>query len=342
MHGPEPAFEPYRIASVEPLGFTTREERAAALREAGGELSRVPADKVLIDLLTEPGACAAAEPWDAPARVLPEGGESQLALFKAAGGPGKIFLSNALSGAARESVAAAGSQARELPVPDVLAPSLAAPFKGDIDPRALEASARELGSRAAMIVMTLTNGALGGQPASLANVRAAREISRHYGIPLYLDASRLAENAWLIKRREHGHALRPAVDIARELFSYCDGAWAGAVACDGGLADARDERRLSYRPAAVERFAESLRRAGVPLVEPAGGHSAIVDAGRVPGSARALAAEIYLEGGVRAAVSSAPGREWVQLNVPRRAYTESHLAHAASVVAAAFKAKVAA
>ncbi len=70
--------------------------------------------------------------------------------------------------------------------------------------------------------MTLTNGSLGGQPVSLANLRAAREVSRHYKIPLFLDASRIAENAWFIKRREHGHGGRLASDVARELFSCCD------------------------------------------------------------------------------------------------------------------------
>ncbi|HEX4046628.1 MAG TPA: tyrosine phenol-lyase, partial [Elusimicrobiota bacterium] len=108
-----------------------------------------------------------------------------------------------------------------------------------------------------------------------------------------------------------------------------------------GLEEALDERWLAYRIASVERLAALLRRAGVPLVEPPGGHAAFVDAGRLlphlPASSRpaqALAAEIYLEGGVRASAISAPGREWVRLAVPRRAYTESHLSHAAGVVAA--------
>jgi tryptophanase len=108
-----------------------------------------------------------------------------------------------------------------------------------------------------------------------------------------------------------------------------------------GLEEGLDERWLSYRIASVERLAAHLRGAGVPIVEPPGGHAVFVDAGRLlkhlPASSRpaqALAAEIYLEGGVRAAAFSAPGREWVRLTVPRRAYTEAHLAHAASVVGA--------
>lgn len=323
MDSPEPAFEPFRIKSVEPLGFTTRAEREAALSEAGGNPSLVPAGKVLIDLLDAGGPVPA----------------SQLAPITAAGGAGKVFLSNAHSDSSRESVAAAGSRAEDLPVPDALVPALAAPFKGDIDLRALEMKARELGPRLAMVVMTLTNDALGGQPASLANLRAAREISRHYKVPLFLDASRLAENAWFIKLRERGHGSRSAADIGRELFSYCDGAWASGAGSGDAPEEPLDERLLSYRIASVERFAERLRRAGVPIVEPAGGHAVIVDAGRLlerlPSASRVLSAEIYLEGGVRAAASSAAGREWVRLSVPRRAYTESQLAHAASVVGAA-------
>ena len=409
-----PAFEPYRIKSIEPLGFTTRVEREAVLREAGWNLFRVPADKVLIDLLTDSGTSAmSAEQWAALMRgdesyagarsffvleravrdltglrhVLPahQGRAAERLLFKAAGAAGKVILSNSHFDTTRAAVIASGAEAVDLPVPDNLDPSLAAPFKGDIDLVALEARVREHGPRAAMIVMTLTNNSVGGQPASLANLRAAREISKHYKIPLFIDASRFAENAWFIKTREAGNGGRPAAEIARELFSYCDGAWMSAkkdafvsiggflalnddawaarakeemIGTEGfptygglagrdlealavGLSESLDDRWLAYRIASVERFAGLLRRAGVPLVEPPGGHAAFVDAGRLlkhlPASSRpaqALAAEIYLEGGVRAASFSAPGREWVRLTVPRRAYTESHLAHAAAVVGA--------
>jgi tryptophanase len=407
-------FEPFRIKAVEPLGFTTRAEREAVLRAAGWNLFQVPADKVLIDLLTDSGTSAmSSEQWAALMRgdesyagsrsfyaleravreltglrhVLPahQGRAAERLIFTAAGGPGKVFLSNSHFDTTRAAVAAAGSEAVDLPVPDGLDPTLAAPFKGDVDLHALEAKARELGPRAAMIVMTLTNNSLGGQPASLGNLRAAREISRHYKIPLFLDASRFAENAWFVKLREPGCGSRSAADIAREMFSCCDGAWMSAkkdafasiggflalnddawaarakeemIVSEGfptygglagrdlealavGLGEALDERWLAHRIASVERFAELLRRADVPIVEPPGGHAVFVDAGRVlshlPAASRpaqALAAEIYLEGGVRAASFSAPGREWVRLTVPRRAYTESHLAHAAAVVGA--------
>ena len=392
MDSYEPSFEPFRIKAVEPLGFTTRVEREAILREARWDVSLLPAEKVLIDLLTGSGAPMPAAPGsrgvDAFERAVrdltglrrvvpaPQGRAAERALFKIAGGPGKVFLSNGFSVSARASIAAAGSEALDVPVLDALDPSLAAPFKGDIEPLALEIKLRDLGSRAAMIVMTLTNDALGGQPASLANLQAAREVSRHHKIPLFLDASRCPENAWFIKRRELGHGARSAADIARELFSNCDGAWMSAsrgglaaaggflalndgtwaarakeelVSCEGldlgslaaGLEEAFDERRLSHRVASVERFAERLRAAGVPLVEPVGGHVVCVDAGRLlkhlPAESRpaaALAVEIYLEGGVRSAAVSAPGREWVGLAIPPRAYTESHLAHASAVVVA--------
>lgn len=414
MDALETAFEPFRIKAVEPLGFTTRAEREAALREAGWNLFRVPAEKVLIDLLTDSGTSAMSDAqWAALMRgdesyagsrsfyvleravrsltglrhVLPmhQGRAAERILFKAAVGPGRVVLANSHFDTTRAAVTGAGAEALDLPVPDNLDAALALPFKGDIDLRALEAKARELGPKAAMIVMTLTNNSAGGQPASLANLRAAREISRHYKIPLFIDASRFAENAWFIKTRELGNGARPAADIARELFSYCDGAWMSSkkdafvsiggflalnddawaarareecIVSEGfptygglagrdlealavGLEEAVDDRWLSYRIASVERFAGLLRRAGVPLVEPPGGHAAFVDAARLlphlPASSRpaqALAAEIYLEGGVRACAISAPGREWVRLTVSRRSYTESHLAHAAAVVGA--------
>ena len=179
----EPAFEPYRIKSVEPLGFTTRGEREAVLREAGWNLFRVPADKVLIDLLTDSGTSAmSAEMWAALMRgdesyagarsfyaleravrsltglrhVLPthQGRAAERLLYKAAGGPGKVSLSNSHFDSTRAAAAAFGVEAVDLPVPENLDPSLSAPFKGDIDLRALEAKARELGPRAAQIVMT--------------------------------------------------------------------------------------------------------------------------------------------------------------------------------------------
>lgn len=413
-------IEPFKIKVVEPLAFTTRAEREILLRQAGWNLFQVPADKVLIDLLTDSGTSAmSAEQWSAMMRgdesyagarsffalekavrgltglrhVLPmhQGRAAERILFKAAGGPGKVFLSNSHFDTTRANVEASGAEAIDLPVPEALAFGTPAPFKGDIDLRALEAKIRELGSaKVAMIILTVTNNSLGGQPVSLGNIRAAREISRHYKIPLFLDIARFAENSWFVKLRESGHATRTPAEIAREMFSHCDGCWMSAkkdafvnmggflalnddaLAKDcrdemilgegfptyGGLAgrdlealavglgEALDEHYLSYRVRSVEYLGEGLRAAGVPIVEPPGGHAVYVDARRmlphIPPRgypAQALACELYLTAGVRsveigslmfgkrgAGGDAAPAKmELVRLAIPRRAYTQSHV-----------------
>ena len=345
-------IEPFKVKVVEPLAFTTRAERELVLRRAGWNLFQIPAEKVLIDLLTDSGTSAmSAEQWSAMMRgdesyagarsffalekavrdltglrhVLPmhQGRAAERILFKAAGGAGKVFLSNSHFDTTRANVEATGAEAIDLPVPEALAFGTPAPFKGDIDLRALEAKIREIGAtKVAMIILTATNNSLGGQPISLGNVRAAREISKHYKIPLFLDIARFAENSWFVKLRESGHATRTPAEIAREMFSYCDGAWMSAkkdafvnmggflalnddaLAKDcrdemilgegfptyGGLAgrdmealavglgEALDEHYLAYRVRSVEYLGEGLRKAGVPIVEPPGGHAVYVDA----------------------------------------------------------------
>lgn len=413
-------IEPFKVKVVEPLAFTTRDERERVLRAAGWNLFQVPADKVLIDLLTDSGTSAmSAEQWAGMMRgdesyagarsffrlekavrdltglrhVLPmhQGRAAERILFKAAGGPGKVFLSNSHFDTTRANVEASGAEAVDLPVPEALAFGVPAPFKGDVDLRALEAKVRELGAgKVAMIILTVTNNSLGGQPVSLANIRAAREISKHYKIPLFLDIARFAENSWFVKLREAGNASRTPAEIAREMFSYCDGAWMSAkkdafvnmggflalnddeLAKDcrdemilgegfptyGGLAgrdlealavglgEALDEHYLAYRVRSVEYLGEGLRKAGVPIVEPPGGHAVYIDARamlpHIPAhgyAAQALACELYLTAGVRGVEIGAlmfgkrgadgkavPAKmELVRLAIPRRAYTQSHV-----------------
>lgn len=411
-------MEPFRVKAVEPLGFTTRAEREQALRDAGYNLFSLPADKVLIDLLTDSGASAmSAEQWAALMRgdesfagarslqrleavvreltghrhvlAVLQGRAAARALVASFGGKGKVFLSNSFLDTARACVEAAGGQAVDLPLAEALAFDRGEPFKGDVDVEALEAKINESGApNVPMVVMTLTNNALGGQPVSMGNLRAASEICRHYKIPLIIDAARFAENAMLIKKREPGFATRPVREIAREMFSYAQGCfmsadkdglvsgggflalsdadWARrareaflvgegfpgegvagrdleAMAC--GLEEALDERHLEHRMRLLAHLAEGLRAAGVPIVEPPGGHAVYVDAKRFlphvspegfPG--QALACELYLTAGIRAAEIGSlklgrresgrfvPARmELVRLAVPRRAYTRAHV-----------------
>lgn len=412
-------IEPFKIKAVEPLGFTTRDERETVLREAGYNLFNVPADKVLIDLLTDSGTSAmSAEQWAGIMRgdesyagarsfkvfeqtvrdltgfrhVLPvhQGRAAERILTGVIGGPGKTFLSNSHFDTTRANVEASGAEAVDLPAPGALDFDSPAPFKGDMDSRALEARIRQLTPEAvAAVILTLTNNSLGGQPVSMRNIRDVCEICRHYRVPLFLDVARFAENAWFIKKREPGYSTRPAREIAREMFSYADGCLMSAKkdalvniggflalndealvrkarellilgegfptygglagrdleAMARGLVEVLDEDYLAYRVRSVEYLGEGLRKAGVPIVEPPGGHAVYVNARKFlphippegfPG--QALACELYLAAGVRAVEIGSlmfgkteggrftPARmELVRLAIPRRVYTQSHI-----------------
>ncbi|MBI2362656.1 MAG: tryptophanase [Elusimicrobia bacterium] len=411
-------IEPFKIKSVEPLGFTTEAERARLLREGGFNLFNIPAAKVLIDLLTDSGTSAmSAEQWAGMMRgdesyagassfyrfeaavrdltglreVIPvhQGRAAERILFELLGGKGKVVIANTHFDTTRANVEVSGAEARDLTVPEAAKISVAAPFKGNIDTLALEGCLRELGPRVPLVVMTVTNNSVGGQPVSMANLREASRICRDYKVPLFLDCARFAEHAWLIKQRAPGFAGAPVRDIAREMFSYCQGAWMSskkdALVNMGGflaLSDAalakkarevlivgegfptygglsgRDleavaigrevlcEEYLSYRIRSIEYLGEGLRKAGVPIVEPTGGHGVSVDATallpHIPPRlypAQALACELYRLGGIRTVEigplmfgrkgkdgSFVPAKaELVRMAIPRRVYTQSHI-----------------
>ena len=246
-------IEPFKIKAVEPLAFTARAEREAVLREAGYNVFNIPADKVLIDFLTDSGTSAmSAEQWACIMRgdesyagarsffyfervvraltgyrhVLPvhQGRAAERILMGILGGKGKVFLSNSHFDTTRANVEATGAEAVDLPVAEAFDFSIPGPFKGDMDTRALERKIRDVGAEnIPMVIMTVTNNSLGGQPVSMRNLRETAEICKHYRIPLILDVARFAENAFLIKLREPGFSTRPVADIAREMFSYGQG-----------------------------------------------------------------------------------------------------------------------
>ncbi|MFA6318883.1 MAG: beta-eliminating lyase-related protein, partial [Elusimicrobiota bacterium] len=194
-------IEPFKIKTVEPLGFTTEAEREAVLREACYNIFAIPADKVLIDLLTDSGTSAmSAEQWACVMRgdesyagarsfftfesavrrltgyrhIMPvhQGRAAERILFSVVGGPGKTVLSNSHFDTTRANAEASGCVALDLPAPGALDFDAAADFKGNIDLKALEDAIRRIGKEnIPMIVMTLTNNSLGGQPVSMANLR---------------------------------------------------------------------------------------------------------------------------------------------------------------------------
>ena len=245
-------IEPFRIHSVEPIRMTTREQRVEALATAGYNLFALPAEAVLIDLLTDSGTGAmSAEQWagiqrgneayaGAPSfyrfrdavqelfpfeHVLPthQGRAAEKILFSVVGGAGVVIPNNTHFDTTRANVEFTGAVAVDLPIAEGLQPALRHPFKGNMDVDALDRLLAEQADAVPLVMVTVTNNSGGGQPVSLENLRAVRAVCDRYGKPLFLDACRFAENAWLIKTREAGYADVPVPDIVREMAALADG-----------------------------------------------------------------------------------------------------------------------
>jgi tryptophanase len=146
----------------------------------------------------------------------------------------------------RANVEALGGEAIDIPAPESRRVDEEHPFKGNLDLEALDDLLAGPRGEIACVLATVTNNSGGGQPASLANLRAASERCRARGVPFYLDACRFAENAYFIKLREPGFESRSVESIAREMFSLADGATFSAkkdgLANIGGFLAANDDR----------------------------------------------------------------------------------------------------
>jgi tryptophanase len=252
MEGFRTIVEPFRIHSVEPLRITSEEERRSAVEAAGFNLFRLHAADVLIDLLTDSGTGAMSrDQWAAiqhgdesyagspswyvflaavqelfPFRhVIPthQGRAAERILFAVIAGPGKAIPSNTHFDTTRANIEWTGAEALDLPIPEALQPALDHPFKGNIDLRALEELLAARSADVPAVFLTVTNNSGGGQPVSLENIRGARELCDRFGVPLFLDACRFAENAWFIREREQGQKGRPVADIVREMAGLADG-----------------------------------------------------------------------------------------------------------------------
>ncbi len=411
-------IEPFRIHAVEPIRLTTEAERERALEAAGWNLFNLHADDVLIDFLTDSGTGAMSrDQWAAIQRgdesyagspswfvfleavqdlfpfkhVIPthQGRAAEKILFTAIGGPGRVIPNNTHFDTTRANVEFTGAEAVDLVIAEGRQPSLIHPFKGNMDVAALERLLAERGDAVPVVVMTITNNSGGGQPVSLENLRAVREVCDRFGKPLFLDGCRFAENAWFIKTREPGQEHRPVVDIIREIGSLVDGmtmsakkdgmanigGWlalnddALAESCRnlliltegfptyGGLAgrdleaiaqglkEVVSEDYLRYRITSTAYLGEALVAAGMPCVQPFGGHAVYIDARAMlphipplqyPG--QALAVELYRAGGIRGCeigtvmfgkhpdgTETEGPMDLVRLAIPRRTYTQSHV-----------------
>ena len=252
---PEPyrtIVEPFRIHSVEPLRFLTADERAAKVRDAGYNLFDLHADDVLIDLLTDSGTGAMSrDQWAAiqhgdesyagsPSwftflaavqelfpfpHVIPthQGRAAEKILFTAIAGPGTVVPNNTHFDTTRANVEFTGAEAVDLVIPEGRDPSADHPFKGNMDLDALDALLADRAADVPVVMVTVTNNSGGGQPVSLENLRGVRAICDRYGVALFLDACRFAENAWFITLREPGYAGASVADVVREMAALADG-----------------------------------------------------------------------------------------------------------------------
>ncbi len=422
---PHTVIEPFRIKTVEPIRRATRDEREAALKAAGYNLFLLKAEDVLIDLLTDSGTGAmSSAQWggmmqgdesyagaksfyrfEAAVReitgfrhVIPthQGRAAERILFGSMLKPGDIVPNNTHFDTTRANVEYRGATALDIPVAEGRQPALIHPFKGNIDLPALERAITDNPGRVPLAMITVTNNSGGGQPVSMANIRAASDICHKHGVPFFIDACRFAENAWFIKMREPGYAGKSPLEIAQEMFRCADGCTMSAkkdglaniggflalndddlaqrcrnmlILTEGfptygglagydleaiavGLKEALDEDYLRYRIRSVEYLGEKLTAAGIPIVQPPGGHAIYLDAKamlpHIPQSeypAWALSLALYLEGGVRSVEigsvmfgrqpdgSEQPAAmELVRLAFPRRVYTQSHVDYLAEVL----------
>ena len=246
-------IEPFRIKSVEPIHFNTEAYRKKALKDAYYNTFLIHSDDVMIDLLTDSGTSAmssaqwagmmigdesyagspsfyrfesAVKDITGMAVVIPthQGRASEKILFSITGGNGKVFISNTLFDTTRANIEFAGGEGIDMICDEGKLPTIPAPFKGNIDTKALKSYITTHGSdQIAMVVITVTNNSGGGQPVSMENIRETSRICKLYNIALYIDACRFAENCYFIKTREAGYADKSVKEIANELFSYADG-----------------------------------------------------------------------------------------------------------------------
>jgi tyrosine phenol-lyase len=246
-------IEPFRIKSVEPIRWTTRSDREHLLRSAHYNLFLLPAADVLIDLLTDSGTGAmSTHQWAAIMEgdesyagsksfdvfkksiqgifgfehVIPthQGRAAERILFSVMCKRGDVVPNNTHFDTTRANVEFVGAEAVDLVIAEGKQPSLAHPFKGNMDVPALESLIGRVGrERIPLVMLTVTNNSGGGQPVAMENIRQVSSVCRRHHIPLYFDACRFAENAYFIKLREGGYQSKTPRQIAQEMFSHGDG-----------------------------------------------------------------------------------------------------------------------
>ena len=410
--------EPWKIKMVEPIKRTTPAQRETSMREAGYNTFLLRSEDVYIDLLTDSGTSAMSDwQWagimlgdeayagsrnyynleDAVRRhygykhLIPthQGRGAEHILSQIMIRPGDTVPGNMYFTTTRYHQEHAGAQFVDAIIDEAHDPASLHPFKGDFDLAKLE-RVLTTAKRVPYVCLAATVNMAGGQPISMANVRAVRGLCARHGVPVMMDATRAVENAWFIKAREAGYSGRTCAEILRELCSYTDGCtmsgkkdplvniggWLSlnddaladkarnlVVVYEGlhtyggmagrdmeamarGIGESVQDEHMQARVGQVEYLGELLQSYGVPIVLPIGGHAVYLDARRFYPDmaqdsfpAQTLAAELYLDAGVRAmerGIVSAgrdkatgrhhyPKLELVRLTIPRRVYTQAHM-----------------
>jgi tryptophanase len=420
--------EPFKIKMVEPIELIPRAERENAINIAGYNVFAIKAEDVFIDYMTDSGTGAMSHhQWAglisgdesyAGARsffrlkaVVDEifgfkhfvpthqGRAAENILANLLIEPGDFIPSNMHFDTTEGNIRARGGRPTNLIRDEAYDPTMHLDFKGNMDIDKLRAFIEAKGvEHIPLGMITITNNAGGGQPVSMANLRAVSEVYREYSIPFFIDACRFAENAYFIQQREPGYADKSPLQIAQEMFALADGATmsakkdaivniGGLLAMNdealfqnvrnelilregfptyGGLAgrdldamaiglkEALDVRYLEYRVGQTAYLGQRLIEAGIPIVEPTGGHAIYLNAKELfshipqpelPGQSLSIA--LYVEGGIRAVELGTvafgytdpdtgevvlPELDMVRMAIPRRVYTQSHMDYTVDVI----------
>ncbi|ASE81927.1 TPA: tyrosine phenol-lyase [Citrobacter koseri] len=412
--------EPFRIKSVETVSMISRDERIQKMQEAGYNTFLLNSKDIYIDLLTDSGtnamsdkqwagmmigdeAYAGSENFYHLERTVQElfgfkhivpthqGRGAENLLSQLAIKPGQYVAGNMYFTTTRYHQEKNGATFVDIVRDEAHDAGLNIAFKGDIDLKKLQKLIDEKGAEnIAYICLAVTVNLAGGQPVSMANMRAVRELTQAHGIKVFYDATRCVENAYFIKEQEKGFENKSIKEIVHEMFSYADGctmsgkkdclvniggflcmnddemfsaakelvvvyegmpSYGGLAGRDMeamaiGLRESMQFEYIEHRVKQVRYLGDKLKAAGVPIVEPVGGHAVFLDARRFcehltqdQFPAQSLAASIYMETGVRSmerGIISAgrnketgdhhrPKLETVRLTIPRRVYTYAHM-----------------
>jgi len=414
--------EPFRIKMIEHVKKTTLAQRSEWLKEAQYNVFKVKATNVYIDCLTDSGTSAMSknqwaalmmgdesyascdsyfnleksvhEVFDMPyVQPVHQGRAADYLLAKIYTQEGKVAIGNMHFDTFRGNAEVLGALVADLVTDEGKdAASLPSDFKGNMDVAKCEAFILEKGvSNISIIILTLTCNNNGGQPVSMANIRAVASLARKYQIPFAMDIARVAENAYFIKTREKEFFNTSIADIIKETLSYAETAVMSAkkdglvnigglfltrrldifqmanqlsIVHEGfitygglagrdlealavGLKEVCEFDYLDYRIKQVEYLGEQLKKHGIPIIEPTGGHGVYVDARRffphIPQSefpAQRLVVALYEIAGIRAVELGAcafgskdpvtgeliwPELETMRIAISRRVYTNNHM-----------------